>query len=335
MSKLILTASRMDVKSRCDMRDFISYNLGYAPAKPSREAMLGSMVHRGLEYFWTGHSWRTALNGMKDWKYENRPDFWETDEGQLTALKAELYVEGYYTNYQESYNRDVADGKINDIQVEKEFRFSEGDIDFAGKIDVLYRDEYGIPVIIEHKTASTTASSWDSNYWNTLPMNIQLTIYRRATQRMYSAEDSLRVMPTVIYDVIVKSAKRKSQKRPYIKKGDFGTIEAYEEAKAANVESDQEYISRISKDFLLSGDQYKRKEILVTRDEQQKRFEEILIMEEQRPSWRKYEERVRNTSSCNDFGGCPFLQVCLGFEQLDSELFVLKEKTNSELSIVE
>lgn len=330
--KPILTASRLETKQRCDMRDYYSYERNYRPVGLSKGLAIGTMVHKGLESFWKQQTINEAYDAMETVKKEE-PLFWEGPHGELAHELSHLYVYGYYKKYQEEMVNQVNDGLINNIEVEKEFCVEIEGHTFAGKLDVLYFDKQDNPVIIEHKTASSLASDMTSPYWTSLPMNIQLTIYKKAIQQLYGTT----LQPITIYDVILTTTKKPSQKRPYLKKSDFSTPEEHEEAKLANLESPEEFIKRIGGDYYTYNDphkKYRRQEIITADYAYNDRFRQLLLLEKTMPSNRPEQERYRNTAACSDYGGCPFLDVCLGHGMLESAAFTKKKKRHPELKSV-
>jgi hypothetical protein len=330
MNKVILTASRLETKQRCDMKEFYTYNEGYRPAKISQGLAVGSMVHKGLEAFWNQKDFYAAVQHMKE-SMEEEPLYWEGPQGELSERLSILYLEGYYKKYYSLFKKLISDGDIRDIEVEKEFRLTIGDYEFAGKMDALYRNKDGSMTIVEHKTSGRAAADDDGPFWSTLPMNIQMTIYKKAVDEIYGRPTG--EQPKVLYDVIMTTSKRPGQKRPYVRKGDYDTTEGYEAAKVLNVEAPTEFIKRITPDYMGDdSDQYKRQYIWTTEELYERRFQELIMLEKSQPSWRGESMRRRSTNSCNDYGSCPFIRVCLGTQMLDSPDFVKNEKTNPELS---
>ncbi|KKN64864.1 hypothetical protein LCGC14_0486980 [marine sediment metagenome] len=58
----------------------------------------------------------------------------------------------------------------------------------VGKIDKLVRNQNGIPMIMEHKTTSSSMGS-DSTFWENLRLNIQISMYVYAAQQLQLAGD--------------------------------------------------------------------------------------------------------------------------------------------------
>lgn len=58
----------------------------------------------------------------------------------------------------------------------------------VGKIDKLVRNQNGIPMIMEHKTTSSSLNS-DSTFWGNLRLNTQISMYIYAAQQMQLAGD--------------------------------------------------------------------------------------------------------------------------------------------------
>ncbi|KKM47451.1 hypothetical protein LCGC14_1558470, partial [marine sediment metagenome] len=58
----------------------------------------------------------------------------------------------------------------------------------VGKIDKLVRNQNGVPMIMEHKTTSSSLDS-DSSFWGNLRLNTQISMYVYAAQQMQLAGD--------------------------------------------------------------------------------------------------------------------------------------------------
>jgi hypothetical protein len=313
---------------------------GYVPARDKPTLEVGTMVHRGLESFWKGESYAEAVGAM-DALRDRKPLFWETEEGVLALAKSKLYLWGYYYRWMSSMD-DFVEHKTT---VEDEFRLKIDKLSFAGKFDVVTKDaNTGRWVIIEHKTAGSHASNITSPYWEKLPMDVQLTLYREAVRR----RQSLDYVPDVIYDVLITTSSEPSQRKPYVRKRKNESVDSYNARKAGNKENLEEYFERVTPDYydpphVAGSAKYIRRRITVTKQEHQERLAEIISMArllepvplgdygdgEATSPW----THIRNTSSCKDFGGCEFLNVCLSREGLESASY-MKREIHPELTIL-
>lgn len=342
----IYTASCLNAAMRCGSLYRYIYEDGFVSAKSKASLEIGTMVHKGLETYWSMGPVTEALNAMKFLKKESL--FWDTEEGEIAFEKCQLYIAGYYQHWQwTGYGDAIPDellmegevGKLLSLKkmidftiekrsrVEMEFRMNLAGLNFAGKLDAVTKVD-GKYAIIEHKTAGPHASNLTSAYWEKLPMDVQLTIYREAIRRKYSLD----YVPDAYYDVIITTSTSPSQKKPYVRRRKDESDASVEARKANNQESASEFISRIAPEYLSDSVKYRRRLVSVTVEEHEERLQELVKMALLIHCKSGYTS-IRNTSSCSDFGGCEFLNVCLGRESLDSPNF-MKREIHPELNII-
>ena len=159
-------------------------------------------------------------------------------------------------------------------------------------------------------------------------MDVQLTLYREAIRRKYSLD----YIPDAYYDVIITTSSSPSQKKPYVRRRKDESDASVDARKALNQESATEFISRIAPEYLSDSTKYRRRLVSVTVEEHEERLKELVKMALLIHCKSGYTS-VRNTSSCSDFGGCEFLDVCLGRESLDSPNF-MKRDIHPQLNII-
>tara|TARA_B100000029_G_scaffold511450_1_gene605517 strand:- start:1033 stop:2157 length:1125 start_codon:yes stop_codon:yes gene_type:complete len=351
----IYTASCLNAAMRCGaLYDFI-YEKGFVSSRDKPSLEIGTMVHKGLEAYWKLFPLEAAHESMRELKKESL--YWDTPEGEISFEKCCLYVAGYYNHWSwkadpsktgadrylleadelliEDFGPNSLTGKeLEDFledkrsRVELEFKMNIVGLNFAGKIDAVTKID-GKYAIIEHKTAGSHASNLTSAYWERLPMDVQLTIYREAVRRKYSLD----YIPDAYYDVIITTSSEPSQKKPYVRRRKDESDDSLAIRKEANRESKAEYILRIAPEYLSDSIKYRRRLVSVTREEHEERLKELIKMTLLIHCKSGYTS-VRNTSSCSDFGGCEFLDVCLGREGLDSPNFRKRETLHPELSII-
>ena len=342
----IYTASCLNAAMRCGSLYRYVYEEEFVSAKSKPSLEIGTMVHKGLETYWAMGPVTEALNAMSSLRKESL--FWDTEEGEIAFKKCELYIAGYYEHWQwTGYGDAIPDellmegnvGKLLNLdeiisftkekrsRVEMEFKMNLAGLNFAGKLDAVTKVN-GRYAIIEHKTAGSHASNLTSAYWERLPMDVQLTLYREAIRRKYSLD----YIPDAYYDVIITTSSSPSQKKPYVRRRKDESDASVDARKALNQESATEFISRIAPEYLSDSTKYRRRLVSVTVEEHEERLKELVKMALLIHCKSGYTS-VRNTSSCSDFGGCEFLDVCLGRESLDSPNF-MKREIHPELNII-
>ena len=349
------TSSSLSTAQGCLRKYRYRYMDLYRPAGESPAMLAGSLVHRGLEAFHQGLSYKNALTMMYEstvgWHefdiqkhgtmipgdvidYIGDVSYWESEEGRINFSKCKAYVAGYYKKYQ-SELKDIQDAKTQWL-VEQEFNFkldtAHGEITIRGKLDAI---TVGLktPVILEHKTTSMSIDSVTGTYFARLPMDIQCTIYREAGWRLGNG------FPALVYDVVGTSKASPKQKKK-IAKRKSETDEEYAERKAENQESLEEFDERIMEYYLEHPEKYIRYEVMCTEDQHNQRLNELTsfveLLEEGK---RKHIPdsssllNIRNSSACFGFGGCDYLNVCIGRESLEgSEKLIQIENSHPELS---
>tara|TARA_R110002051_G_scaffold314371_1_gene391409 strand:- start:5636 stop:6667 length:1032 start_codon:yes stop_codon:yes gene_type:complete len=327
----------------------------YRPAAVSGPMLAGSLVHRGLEAFHEGLTYKNALIMMYEstvgwhefdvqkhgtivpgdvFDYIGDVSYWESEEGRINFSKCKAYVAGYYKRYQ-SQLEDIQDAKVRWL-VEQEFNFKidtkHGEITIRGKLDAVTGGSE-LPVILEHKTTSLSLESVTGTYFARLPMDIQCTIYREAGWRLGNG------FPTLVYDVVGTSKASPKQKKK-IAKRKSETDDEYAERKAENQESLEEFDERIMEYYLEHPEKYIRYEVICTEDQHNERLGELKtfmeLLEEGKKQYGPDSSslfNMRNSSACFNFGGCDYLNVCIGRESLESsEKLIQIENSHPELT---
>jgi len=304
--------------------------------KESLAMKVGTLVHKGLEAYWLEKDLFNALMDMQKSYIED--DWWQTDEGNLAYIKCRAYVSGYYARY---YGKD----KLHTFRlpttvwVEKEFEYTWADVTFKGKLDVLIVDhKNGTAMVVEHKT---TGSSLEIGgvYFDRLPMDVQCTIYRQAALELLM-EDSRTAwdpeLPRVVYDVIgttksLPKQKTKAMGGKSVVKRKTETQDEYLQRKADNHETVDEFQMRMLKTY--KDDEcakYLRHEVPSTMQQHTDRLTELCNYVKLLGNKEFLE--IRNSTSCGNYGGCSFVDVCLGRERPDDSTKLIKlQESHPEL----
>ena len=337
------TASSISTGMQCPKLYKYKYVEGYR-GKATGPMKIGTLTHKGLEEYWLAKSLDEALEAMRimsegsEWDGQE-DDWWKSDDGQIAYARCCAYVRGYYAKYKD---RDLLEDLLWDfdelpvtIFVEKEFQFKLNGVNYRGKMDVLIIDhERNEATVIEHKTTSS-AVDIGGNYFRRLPLDIQLTIYRQAALQHLKERAGAEwdpPLPRVIYDVIQtsKSAPRQKTKEEGghpVRKRKEETLEEVDARKQANLETLEEFSERMAKEY---GDdegrssKYVRHETMCTNSQHIQRLielEEYVSLLENKGFL-----EIRNSTSCGNYGGCAFLDVCLGVTTLNGALHLEKRE---------
>lgn len=323
------TASSINAGLQCPKLYKFKYIDGYR-AGESTPMKIGTLVHKGLEAYWLGKDLSNALMDMQDVYMED--DWWTSGDGLIAYVKCRAYIHGYYKKY---YKQDPLRTFINPTTVwtEKEFKFTWADVTFKGKLDVLVIDhKLGTARVIEHKTTGT-AIEVGGVYFDRLPMDVQCTIYRQAALEILNENPSVAwdpELPEVHYDVIGTSRAAPKQKKKIARRKNE-TDEALENRKADNQETINEFEERMVETYEWHDcSKYIRHEVPCTMMQHTNRLTELVeyvkLLEN-----REFLE-IRNSTACGSYGGCSFVDICLGRGRLnDSAKLVKLEDSHPEL----
>ena len=321
MNNQSYTASSVTAGMQCPMLYKIKYVLGYR-SDASSAMKTGTLVHKGLEQYWLWKPIHESINTMYKLAYGgDEIDWWESDEGQIAWAKCTAYIRGYYKKYRdnEPLLKGVPEGNHVDVYVEREFSYDWLGITYQGKIDLIIHDHItGEVVIMDHKTTGSSLAG----YFDRLPLDVQLTLYRQAVIRMFPhLSEKGTPLPRVFYDVIgttrsVPKQKNKAMGGKSVVRRKDETDEELAARKEANQETIAEFQCRMALEYTSDDcEKYVRREIVCTSAQHCRRLIEIedyvKLLED------KGFLEIRNSTSCGNYGGCAFVGVCVGRESLD------------------
>jgi hypothetical protein len=277
------------------------YVKGWRDQTTSDALEIGTLVHRGLELFWSGEDWPTTRRRL----IIEQPSFFSDDEGKVYMAQVLAYVGGYFKTYGLKEWETLGVEETFDIKIEG--------IRFSGKLDARARRLHdGKQMLIEHKTAKYV----DDRYWKKLAsgMNTQLVLYREAVRQM-TGEDC-----GVLYDVVKKTTGGPAYKavdgkltRPRKRKAE--TEQEFEERKALHIETLEEYTDRLTNEYtgMYQEDYYVRKEITCTEDEHQEALRDLLFVGSMVDASEETERYPRNSNNCFSYGRyCEYFEICAG-----------------------
>lgn len=318
----LLTNSSAGAYRACQRLYQHRYELGYRPLGSARTLRFGSLIHLGLEVWWTGPDARldralAAIAAHTDA---------EVDAYDLA--RARVMLAGYDARW--------ADEPFEVVGVEVEFACALANpstgrasrtFGLAGKMDALARDAEGKLWIVEHKTSSENLTA-GSEYWRRLQLDPQCSTY-------YEGARSLGHEPAgVLYDVLGKPGIRPAmatapEARKYTK---LGVIYA---TQRETDETPAEYEARLMAHVAERPDRYYARGIVVRLEEDERdaahdRWQIAAGIRESRRAGRW----PRNPDACSRYGRtCEFFDVCTRVASLDDPLrFERTERTHQELS---
>lgn len=350
-----LTCSQIKCLRKCNRKHLIAYINGIRPAEEAHYFRTGHAFHTGLDLRSRGRSINQAVIGALE-QYKNVPK--TTDEQVIEKLNIEREVvsrllNGYFWRWEQM------DSEIEVIASELPFELGIIDpysglthpvFVIAGKIDKIIRLPDGRLAVMEHKTTSDDIDP-TSNYWRRLRLDIQISIYYLAAKMLGYDVD------TVLYDVVRKPSFSKpkqltqAQTKGLIDTGRYYTKFADDSEPAlvgeyavtslqqgnllvncdcaavaqhargiSIAETLQMYGDRISADMGRRYDTYfARREIPRLNDDIRNtqidlwHYAEMIRENYERNRW------PRNDDACVIFGTCPYLDLCTGGFDPDSD----------------
>ncbi len=294
---------------------------------PTVAMFTGLTIHKGLEGFFSFMSLKESIDKMEKYMDEELPGW--TDDQAIAWEKMKVYLECYFLKW----SPDDLEGM--DIYIEQEFRFkSDLGLEFGGKWDVLIYDPKTMTALIyEHKTTSSKLESEADSYFAKLPLDVQCTIYREAAyQFLTTKECKLVEMPRLMYDVIKTTKSKPKTKKRIVKRKNETDAELLQRKEDA-METVREFGERIRDEYFPKDGEskkYFRHEVPYVASNHKRRLIELTEYAKLLSS--KGFQEIRNSTSCGNYGGCAFMDVCLGRERLDDSLkFVKTEEKHPEL----
>jgi hypothetical protein len=155
----------------CQRKHYIRYGLRVRPERASEPLRFGTLVHLGLEAWWT------AAKGGSDRLASGLAAVRASDVEPIELVKAEVLLLGYDARW-ENELLEVLDveAPFETPIVNPETGAASRTYFLTGKIDAVVRAADGLVYIVEHKT---TAENIDggSDYWKRLRLDSQISDY--------------------------------------------------------------------------------------------------------------------------------------------------------------
>jgi hypothetical protein len=342
----LITASRLKDARACKRLHHLKYDLGYRPAVDAAELRFGSLIHLGLEAWWTA---------MKDGK---PTDAWlgaaleaiSTEADPFELAKARVLLTGYHLRWSgEAYEVIAVEQSFETILVNPETGAGSRTWRLAGKVDVLVRDPRdGLTKLVEHKTSSEDITP-GSEYWRRLRMDGQVSVYFDGSIAIEHPADEC------LYDVIGKPTIRPAQvpvldengfkivldqqgQRVYTKDGKkpretASTADGF--VLQTRPETAEEFEARLMEAVAANPEKYfARGTVVRLENELDEARYDIWQAAKEVAEGKRLNRFPRNPDACVRFGKtCAFFDVCTGIASLnDPTRFTHLESVHPELA---
>jgi hypothetical protein len=317
----VLTNSSATTWRRCKKEYLLSYVLGYRPRVKEEALRIGTLIHLGLEAWWSAHEHRleAALVAMQPHTID-----------EYDWVRASVLLQGYDVRWR--------DANLEVLGIEAEFRAplvnpdtgaASRTFQLGGKMDVIIRDlDDGLVYKTEHKTSGEDITP-GSTYWLKLKMNPQISTYYVGARAMgYDVAGCL-------YDVIGKPKiiplkATPEESRKYNKKDGKlnGNQREFDE-------TPEEFRERFVSVIAENPDRYYVRGTVVRleNEERDAAFDMWSVAREIREA-ELAQRYPRNPDGCERYHRlCPYWAVCTGEASLDDESRFLKvEHVHQELT---
>lgn len=322
----LLTSSRLKDARACQHLHHLEFELGYRPLTTEEVLRFGTLIHRGLEAWWTLA--QMGVNGEERLE-RTVARLREEEVDPFELARAEVMLFAYHLRWIDEPYEVLA----VEVAFETELRNPETGAAsrtwrLAGKIDVIVRDlRDGRVLVVEHKTSSEDVSP-GSDYWKRLRMDGQVSIYFEGGKAL--GHD----IAACLYDVLSKPALRPykatpNEDRKYKKDG---TLYANQRAED---ETPEEFRQRLLEALAENPNRYlARGEVVRLEQEMAEALWDVWQLGVQLREAKSAGRHPRNPDACVRYGRtCPFFDVCTGAASLeDVTRFRRVENVHPELS---
>ena len=193
---------------------------------------------------------------------------------------------------------------------------------FVGVFDAIgYDPKTDTHYVIELKTTGADAAvKGAKSWWETKQIANQPIIYMSGLKKLLGKDINVEMMY-----VVIKTSTSKPKLRPGVKRKKDELKEDYELRKQESTETFDEWSARLRKEYQDPSKFALDTVIILDRDIESRLSEigDVISMVNSQTSY------PRNPGNCGSFGGCAFIDVCLGNSNLatDSNLIKLKDKS--------
>jgi len=310
----LITYSRLSTYQRCPREHRLRYQDRLRPKTKEHALGFGSLVHAGLESWWTHHSLDDAIDAM------TRAAGTELDEFDIA--RASAMMTGYnerWLSVAESYEVLAVEQAFVAPLVNPVTGHPSRTYRLAGKIDAIARDRStGHIWIIEHKTTSSPLTP-GSLYWERLRLDAQISTYVAGAASLgYEVfgciYDVLRKPPIKPLMATPETDRRYTQKASRLKDGTERPAGSLHAGQREYDETPGEYQTRILESIASDPDAHYRRGEVIRLDEDMREYA--------RDTWdathmlqvaRRRDSHPRNPNACERYGRlCSYFDLCTG-----------------------
>lgn len=323
MALPILSASRLKDARSCQRLHHYRYGLGYRPAEDATTLRFGTLVHLGLEAWWSdpnpNHALDSALAAMAG----------EADP--FERARAEVMLIGYDARWSEErsqYEVLAVEARFEAPLRNPETGRPSQTWQLGGKLDVLVREvATGRKLVVEHKTTSEDASA-GSDYIRRLRMDGQVSVYYAGAEALGHPVDAC------LYDILRKPRQAPKKKAAEVKLKKDGT--PYAGQQLAD-EAPEEFRARLAEAVAEKpAEFFVRCEVVRLEGEVAEAIYDVWQLGQQLRESERLSRYPRNPGACLSYGRtCAFFGVCTGEASLENPtLFKKLDTPHPELADV-
>lgn len=314
----ILSNSEMRTFRRCIVEHDIAYRRKVRPRLRAEALRFGTLVHAGLEAWWSTVSRDAALEALR-----------RSESDPFELVKAEALMIGYHARWEGEplavlavevqFECDLVNPKTG--KASKTYRL-------GGKLDAIAQRDDGV-WIVEHKTTSEDVDA-GSPYWQRLRLDSQVSTYYRGAQALgYDVRGC-------IYDVIRKPS-RKPYKATPIESRKYkadGTLYANQRDRD---ETPDEYRARLLEDIAEKPERYYvRGEVVRTAEDETAGAADAWMIAQSIREAERLGRYPRNVDACVRYGRtCDYFDACTGTASLADPLrYRVADRAHEELEVM-
>lgn len=342
----IMTNSRQTAFRACRRLHHYRYELLRRPIVVARPLAVGSLVHVGLEAWWSwflpeaaggkraASPYDAAAEAMAARLAKRRPDDAEISPFNVAAAEAMLigYDARWCVDVAENWEVIAVEAPFATALINPDTGRASQSYRLAGKMDAIVRRRAdGHEGIVEHKT---TASGIEpgSSYWPKLRMDAQVSTY-------YAGARSIGFDPRfVLYDVLSKPSQEPRKATPVADRKYRKTDGALYAKQRENDETPAEYRDRILADVREDPNgYYARAEVIRTESELLEHAWDVWQTTKSLHETRLSGRHSRNPDACWSYHrACDYWSVCTGSASIsDDYLFRTSKSAHEELATEE
>ena len=300
-----LTNSRIVARQVCPMKEHLQYEERLRPLGIQWALSIGTAWHAGLEAYGQGADEETAVqNGLETLEWIESTDPETQYKLELEKCRVEVMIRQAIRRFKPrnmfAVEMEFDVPILNPMTGKKSRSFSLG-----GKADGVCEID-GELWLLENKTTGLSLDQYREGYG----LSNQLSLYLYAVSRALGKPLAGAIMRTIV----------KTRTEPKKSKGEI-------------VETWDEYKQRLMELYDAEPERFVSEDHVYRSSEELKQFEAELWSETQERLWQQKSGVIRrNTSACNNYGGCPFKAICLNVPDAKETLYRVSTTTHDELS---